>query len=318
MASISSDKPVSGHSRIRWLNPRRTRQAQLLGLVFPFMAFTFVFSYVPLLGWSYAFVDFVPGLSMLKQEFVGFRFFTMIFDGASNLWPVLRNTLTLSFLGILMAPIPVVFAVLLTQVSSSKLSRFVQTVTSIPNFISWILVYAIFFSLFSTEDGIVNLMLMRLGVITMPINLLGNGEYAWFIQTGIGLWKSTGWGAIIYFAAIAGIDQELFEAAVIDGAGRWGKIVHIIVPGIAPTFFVLLLLSISNMLSNGFEQYYVFQNPLTMGKLEVLDTYVYRVGLLQGEIAFSTAMGMFKSIISIILLTFANRASKLIRGESIF
>ena len=157
-----------------------------------------------------------------------------------------------------------------------------------------------------------------MGVIEKPTNILINADLAWPFQICVSVWKSAGWNAIIYFAAITGIDQELYDAADVDGAGNFQKILHVTVPGLLSTYFVLLLMSIANMLSNGFEQYYVFQNALTTNKLEVLDTYIYKVGLSNLQFSLSTAMGIFKSGVSIILLTIANLASKAIRGESIF
>lgn len=296
---------------------RARRRTQLLLLMLPFVVFVFVFSYLPLFGWSYAFVDYIPGLPLAKQQFAGFKYFELIFSGGNDFAQVIRNTLALSFLSIAASPVPIAFAVLLAEWKRRKLSKFVQTVTSVPNFISWTLVYAVFFAMFSMQDGAVNKLLLHFHWIDVPTNLLGNDKYAWYIQLLVGLWKGTGWSAIIYIAAMAGIDQELYDAAEVDGAGRLQKIRHITIPGIMPTYFVLLLLAVSNMLNNGFEQYYVFQNPLNVGKLEVFDTYVYKVGIARAEFAFSTAMGIFKSGISILLLLFANYLSKAARKESL-
>lgn len=296
---------------------RSSRRTKLFFLMLPFVLFVILFHYVPLFGWSYAFVDYIPGLPLAKQEFAGFKYFDLLFSGGNDFAQVIRNTLVLSFLGIVTSPVPIVFAILLAEWNRRRLSRFVQTVTSIPNFISWTLVFAVFFAMFSLQDGAVNKVLVQLGLLSEPSNLLGNEKYAWYIQLFVSLWKGTGWSAIIYIAAMAGIDQELYDAAEVDGAGRFRKIWHITVPGIMPTFFVLLLLSVSNMLNNGFEQYYVFQNPLNVSKLEVFDTYVYKVGISRAEYAFSTAMGIFKSGISVILLLFANYLSKAVRKESL-
>lgn len=193
-----------------------------------------------------------------------------------------------------------------------------QTCTSIPNFISWVLVYSIVFMLLSSEDSALNIILKNLGLITESVNPLGNVDHAWAMQVAIGVWKSLGYNAIIYLSAITSIDQELYQAAEVDGANNWQKILHITVPGLLPTFFVLLMLAISNMLSNGFEQFWLLGNGMTWDKLEVFDTYVYRLGIKNMEYSLATAMGMFKSIVSILLLTFANWSSKKLRGESIF
>ncbi len=303
--------------RTMGLTEKTKTKVKLFLWIAPFLMLTFVFYYLPLFGWSFAFVDYIPGVPLLKQEFVGMKYFEIIFSGGNDFFEVIRNTLALSFLGVAVAPIPVIFAIALTEIRIPILSRFIQTVASIPNFISWILVYAVFFALFSSGDGLINKVLLDTDLIRKPLEPLISDTYAWYIQLLIGLWKGTGWGAIIYIAAIVGIDQELYNAAKVDGAGRFRKIWHITIPGIVPTFFVLLLLSISNILSNGFEQYYVFQNPMNIGKLEVFDTYIYRMGIANAEYSFSTAMGIFKSVISIALLLFANFLSRVVRKESI-
>ena len=194
----------------------------------------------------------------------------------------------------------------------------VQTGTSIPNFISWVLVYSIVFMLLSSKSSALNNILMGLGLVKEPVNPLTNAKHAWLIQVAIGAWKTLGYNAIIYLSAITSIDQELYQAADVDGANTWQKIVHVTVPGLLSTFFVLLLLAISNMLSNGFDQYWLLGNGMTWDKLEVFDTYVYRMGIKNMEYSLATAMGIFKSVVSIILLSFANWASKRLRGESIF
>ena len=177
----------------------------------------------------------------------------------------------------------------------------VQTGTSIPNFISWVLVYSIVFMLLSSESSALNNILMGLGLVKEPVNPLTNAKHAWFIQVAIGAWKTLGYNAIIYLSAITSIDQELYQAADVDGANTWQKIVHVTVPGLLSTFFVLLLLAISNMLSNGFDQYWLLGNGMTWDKLEVFDTYVYRMGIKNMEYSLATAMGIFKSVVSIIL-----------------
>lgn len=294
----------------------------MLLLVLPLLALVFVFNYMPLFGWLYAFCDYMPGVSMFEQNYtVGLKYFKMMFSGVGYFPAVMRNTLVLSLFGIALSPVPVILAIMVTKLTrgwTARLSRVIQTATSLPNFISWVLVYSLFFALFNTSNGAVNRILLDLKLIKEPTNILINSDLAWFFQIFVNVWKNTGWNAIIYFAAITGIDPELYDAADVDGAGSFQKIFHVTVPGILPTYYVLLLLSIANMLSNGFEQYFVFQNALTVGKLEVLDTYIYKVGLSNLQFSLSTAMGIFKSLVSITLLTLANLSSKALRGESIF
>lgn len=231
---------------------------------------------------------------------------------------VMRNTLCISFLNICCSVLPAIFAIAISQLKNKKYAKMVQTGTSIPNFISWVLVYSIVFMLLSSESSALNNILMGLGLVKEPVNPLTNAKHAWLIQVAIGAWKTLGYNAIIYLSAITSIDQELYQAADVDGANTWQKIVHVTVPGLLSTFFVLLLLAISNMLSNGFDQYWLLGNGMTWDKLEVFDTYVYRMGIKNMEYSLATAMGIFKSVVSIILLSFANWASKRLRGESIF
>jgi len=219
----------------------------------------------------------------------------------------------------LVAPVPVIFAVLLAHVPSRRLSKSVQIISALPNYISYVLLYTVFFFLLAPGEGALNVILRLFYGPDFTSNLLADPHWAWWMQTIAFLFKGMGYSAIIYIAAMTGIDPGLYDAADVDGAGRFSKVIHVTLPGIAPTFFVLFLLSIANLLSGaGFEQYYVFQNPAVINKLEVLDTYIYKVGLQQNSFGFATAAGMLKSLISIGLLLSANKLSKIVRGESIF
>lgn len=229
---------------------------------------------------------------------------------------VLKNTLAMSGLGIATSWLPMAFAIFLSEIKNVRFRRFVQTFTTVPNFISWVLVYSIAFCIFST-DGFVSSILVNLGIWKEGVNMLMSGEHVWLKMLGWGLWKGIGWSAIIYIAAISGIDQQLYEAATVDGAGRFQRMWHITVPGLIPTFCVLLLMSIANILSNGMDQYLVFENATNQNAIMVLDLYVYKLGIGKGAIPLSTVIGMVKSIVSVTLLFAANGVSKLIRGESI-
>lgn len=300
---------------------RTSRRTKIRGLKYfflavPFVLFIVVFSYVPLFGWSFAFFNYKPGLSWANMQFVGFGNFIKIFNEMGEISRVMRNTLAMSALSIICSPIPMIFAILLNEVKSARFKKLIQTTTTLPNFISWIIVYGIAFAMFS-NDGPINSILGKVGLPIPEVNILGNNKYVWFFQTGLNIWKGTGWWAIIYIAAISGIDTELYDAAKIDGANKFGQIMHITVPGLANTYLVLLLLGISNMLSNGFDQYFVFYNSLVADKIEVLDYYVYKVGIIINDYSLSIAIGMLKTFISIILLFSANFASKKIRGESL-
>lgn len=288
---------------------------KLLLLALPFVIFVAAFSYVPLFGWAYAFTDYRVGMSLTEANFVGMENFLAIWQNRNEFFRVMRNTFALSFIGLIFSPLPMVFAIMINEVRSTKFKKFVQTVTTLPNFISWIVVFTLAFAMFSS-DGMVNNVIRAFGG-TQTINPLGDNDHAWMFQWALATWKTLGWSAIIYIASIAGIDQELYNAAQVDGANRFQQILHVTIPGLQPTFFVLLLLQISNILSNGFDQYFIFYNPLTADKLEVLDYYVYKIGVLTNNYPQSIALGMFKTIVSIVLLFSANGVSKKLRGESI-
>lgn len=294
---------------------------QLFLFMLPFLILCFLFSYLPLWGWRYAFFDYKPGHALTIDNFVGLKWFTFLLRNQASrndIIRVMRNTLVMSGLGLLTSWMPMFFAIFLAEARNRPFSRMVQTVTTVPNFISWVLVYSFAFALFSTE-GFVNMVLIKAGVISQGNNFLMSGRYIWLKMWLWGTWKGLGWSAIIYIAAISGIDQQLYEAASIDGAGRFQKMRHITLPGLLPTFSVLFLLSVAGILSNGMDQYLVFSNPNNKDTIEVLDLYVYLLGLGSGSgnIPLATVVGMLKSIISIVLLFAANHISKALRGETI-
>ncbi len=286
----------------------------------PFLIAVFVFSYLPLYGWSYAFFDYHAGMHLKDCVFVGLKFFRSMVDNPVSRGEILRvltNTFAMSFLGILVSPLPVIFAIFLMEIKSKHLRGPIQTLTTLPNFISWVLVYSVAWSIFSVEDGFLNRFLMATHIISTEINFFASTDHVWLTMLGYSLWKTLGWSAIMYIAAITAIDAEQYEAAMVDGAGRFQCMWHITVPGILPTYFVLLLLSIANFLNSGMEQYYLFQNPLNKSAIEVLDLYVYNMGMVGQNISYSTAVGILKSVVSVTLLFVANGMSKLIRKESI-
>jgi putative aldouronate transport system permease protein len=292
---------------------------KLFLLFVPILALCFIFAYLPLWGWRYAFFDYSAGGELSASTFVGFKWFTILFQNETtraDVFRVLKNTLGMSGLGILTSWVPLAFAVLLMQVDSKKFRRIVQTFTTIPNFLGWVIVYAVALAIFST-DGFINNFLNNIMNISANTNYLMSGAHIWLKMLMWGMWKGVGWSAIIYISSIAGIDPSLYEAAEIDGAGRFKKIWNVTIPQLMPTFFVLLLMSIANILSNGLDQYLVFSNPVNSKSIEVLDLYVYNLGIGNGQIPMSTAVGMFKSVISVVLLFSANAASKKFRGQSI-
>jgi putative aldouronate transport system permease protein len=292
---------------------------KLFLMFLPFALLAFVFCYLPLFGWRYAFFDYQAGDTLSMDKFVGFKWFTYLFQNAAtrrDIVRVLRNTLAMSGLGIITSWVPLAFAVLLTEIENKKFRRFVQTFTTVPNFISWIIVYTVALAIFST-DGFINTFAQSMGWISTGTNYMMGDNGTWLKMLAWGLWKGTGWSAIIYIAGISGIDRQLYEAATVDGANRFQRIWHVTLPGLIPTYMVMLLMSVAGMLSNGLDQYLVFSNPSNKATMEVLDLYVYNLGIAGGSIPLSTVIGMAKSIVSVILLFMANGISKLVRGESI-
>lgn len=305
--------------RLKARRPWTKRELQLFLLALVFALFVVAFCYVPLLGWSIAFVNYNPGKSLFQQKFVGLANFKLLWSSKRDLGMAVRNTLALSGLSLLTMPVPLIFAILLSELPFKRLSKLTQTISALPYFISHVLLYAVCFSLFSPTDGAVNVILRLFYGPDYTSNLLAQPDVAWRMQTFICLYKGMSYSAIMYLSAMSGIDQELYDAASVDGAGRLAKILHVTIPGIMPTFIVLLVLNIAGMLSGaGFDQYYVFQNPMVLNKLEVLDTYIYKIGLRQNNFGFATAAGMLKSLISVMLLMLANRISKLVRGSSLY
>jgi len=287
--------------------------------ILPFIILVLVFSYYPLYGWMYAFFDFRPPMPLSLDSFVGIKWFQSLVENEikiKQILNVLRNTLVMSGITIGTSWLPLLFAVFLNEIKFMPFRRVIQTVTTLPNFISWVLVYAIAYAMMNS-NGLFNGVLMKLGLTEAPILFLRSSEKVWLTQWLWLTWKNLGWAAIMYIAAITGIDEQVYEAAKIDGASRWQVIIHITIPSILPTYFVLLLLAISNFLSNGMEQYFVFQNAFNRDYIQVLDLYVYNLAMGSGAYSVSTAISMLKSIISIILLLSVNSISKFVRGDSI-
>ena len=294
---------------------------KLFFMLLPCLIFVFIFSYLPLWGWSYSFFNYKPGKALLDCEFVGWDHFTRLFGNPvlrRQLIMVLRNTLAMAGLGVLFSPLTPVFAICMSELTNRRYRKIVQTLTTLPHFISWTIMYSLVFFMLNVNTGFINNLLVQTGVLDQPVNFLVSQDHVWLTMQGYGLWKGLGWGAIVYMAAIAGIDQELYEAAMIDGAGRLQRIWYITVPGLVETYFVLLIISFGNFLNTGMEQYYVFQNAVNQDYIQVLDLYVYNQGIKGGQVSYATAIGTMKSLIALVLFTFANILSKKVRGTSVF
>lgn len=292
---------------------------KLFLMILPFLILCFMFSYFPLHGWAYALYDYRAPLKLSQCEFVGLKWFKTLFSNGTQvkqLLVVMENTFAISLLGIATSFLPVLFAVFLNEIKCKKFKNVVQTLTTLPNFISWTLVYSVAFFMFSA-NGMLNSVLQQWGVISQPLKILDNDKHVWLQMLLWSTWKGLGWGAIMYLAAITGIDQEMYEAGRVDGAGRWQLIRHITIPSLMPTYLVMLMLSIANFLNNGMDQYYVFQNSFNKHSIQVLDLYVYNIGMTGKSLSLATSIGIMKSVVSVTLLVIVNFVSKKVRNESL-
>lgn len=308
-------KKVKTKQKFNWKEFKRQRILMFWAAIF--VVYGFVFCYLPLGGWIMAFQDYKPKNGLLHSAFVGLDKFKQLFSDATFL-RVIRNTLAMGVLNLVFTFVmAIVFAILLNEVRSKWGKKSVQTISYLPHFLSWIIVTGILRDVLS-GTGIVNEFLMKIGVIDQAINFFAHPGYFWWIVAFANVWKETGWNAIIYLSAITSIDPSLYEAASMDGAGRWAKIRHIILPGIKPTIMILLLMNVGNVLNAGFEIQYLLGNGLVQDVSQTIDIYVLKWGISQGDYAIGTAAGIFKSVVSIILIVVANQIAKRTGEERLF
>jgi len=289
---------------------RLGKQYQLLLMSVPFILILALFSYVPLWGWIMAFQNYSVGKGILGSPFVGFEKFVQLFQD-ETFYHVLRNTLAMSIMSLISGFIgAIVLALLLNEVRKHFFKRTIQTITYIPHFVSWVVIANIVLITLSPDGGIVNDLLMRFGIIDQPIYFMAKGSWFWVIHTLAGLWKELGWSTIIYLAVLAGVNSELYEAAEVDGAGRFQKMWHISIPGILPTAVLLLILSTGNIIATGYESQFLLGNGLVIDYSQVLDLYALDYSFSIGEYSYGVAISMFKSIVSIILVVGVNAIAK--------
>ena len=264
-----------------------------------------IFAYYPMYGVIIAFKKYIPGQSFSQAQWVGLKYFIQFFN--SNQFPlVIRNTLAISGLNLLFGfPAPIILALLINEVRRKHWKRFVQTVSYVPHFISWVVVASLIFS-FLGNEGLVNTILQSLNITTKSVCFLNEGKYFWGMITAANIWKEAGWGSIIYLSAIAGIDEELYQAGAVDGLGRLGTVWHIILPGISSTIVLLWILGIGDILNAGFEQQLLLGNDLTRDYYEVIDTFAYKYGVQRGIYSYGTAVSLMKGVISVSLVFFTN------------
>ena len=280
----------------------------LLIMFAPIVLFFLIFKYAPMAGLVIAFKQYTFVEGIWGSEWVGWRNFDMLFSNPLTL-SIIRNTLVLSGLSIFVGfPFPIILAIMMNEARKMWFRRTVQTFVFLPHFLSWIVVGGIVLTVFSQETGIVNHMLQALTGKSFAFLYHDNAWIAIFV--GSGIWKSAGWGAIIYLAALSTIDAHLYEAASIDGAGKWRQIRHITIPGIGTTIVLMFILTMGNVMEVGFDQVYVLQNPGVTNVAEVISTYVYRVGLQGAQFSLTTAMGLFESAIGLLFVLTANRIAR--------
>ena len=299
----------------------RNTQLQLHGMMLPATALILLFSIVPLFGILIAFKDYRPvsGVAgIFTSQWNNFKNFKILFQNYDFL-PMLRNTLGINLINNLISiPVTLFFALMLNEVLNTRFKSLIQTVTYMPHFLSWVVFGGLFMTLLSTDNGFINTIIMNLGLIREPLGFMAEPKYFWAIAAVTSLLKELGWGAILYIAAIAGVDQELYESAMMDGAGRFRRMWYITIPCIKPTVMIMVIFAISGMLNNNFTQIYVFQNSLNISASQVIDTYVYEYGLGQLQFGMAQAVTLAKSIIAIILLVGANKLSNKVTDSGLF
>jgi putative aldouronate transport system permease protein len=274
----------------------------------PGMLYLLIFRYVPMAGIVIAFTDFNNALGIFHSPWVGLKNFNYLFH-SKDFYKVLVNSLVISLYRMAAGfSAPIVLALLLNELRNQTFKRSMQTVLYLPHFISWVVVYGIMLNFLSPSTGILNYVMKSMGM--QSVSFLTDTRYFRSLVVISDIWKTAGWGTVVYMAAIAGIDPTYYEAAIIDGASRWQRIVHVTLPQISGTIVVMLILCTGSLLSNGFEQIFLMQNSLTLSVSEVFETYTYKVGLLEGRLSFSTAVGLFQSVVGFILIYITNFFAK--------
>lgn len=272
----------------------------------PALVIVILFSYVPMYGIIIAFKDFKMARGILGSEWVGLAHFQKIFSDP-NFYRVLFNTIKLSVLSLITSfPVTIIFALLVNELMNMKFKRVVQTITYLPHFLSWVVVGGFVYQLLSPSNGLINSILVSLGVLDKPIYFMVEQDMFIPIFLITNLWKSTGYSIVIYLAAIAGIDQGLYEAAIIDGANRFQRVLYVTLPALAPTICTLLILNISSLMSVGFDPIFNLYNPATYPTADVIATYVYRKGMVEAQYDLTTAIGLFQNVVGVILILFSN------------
>lgn len=274
----------------------------------PVILFYLLFKYLPMFGVVIAFKDYNFIQGIMNSPWVGWKHFRMLFDNPQSL-EIIRNTFVLGLLSIFVGfPFPIILAILLNELRKLWFKRVVQTLVYLPHFFSWVIVGGIVLTLFAQESGIVNHLMKGVTGEAYPFLYKSGSWIAIFL--GAGVWKEAGFAAIIYLAALSSIDTSLYEAANIDGANKWRRIWHITLPGISSTIVIMFILSIGNVLEVGFDKVFVLQNPVVSDISEVISTYIYRIGIEGAQFSFTTALGLFESVVGLVLVLLTNRTAR--------
>ncbi|MFD0680252.1 MULTISPECIES: ABC transporter permease [unclassified Paenibacillus] len=318
-STVVSNKTINGakaRSGSSSLLKRMAMYKYMYLLALPGILYFIIFKFIPLWGLLLAFKEYNPYSGFSGSEWVGFKYFTELFADA-NFYMMMRNTFAINIFGLIfLFPIPILLALMLNEVRHETFKRFNQSIVYMPHFLSWVVVASMTFFILSADVGIVNKVISGMGHET--ISFLSNPNYFWGLLTAQSMWKEAGWGTIIFLAAMAGVDPQRYEAAVVDGASRWRQIWHITLPAIRPTIIILLILRLGHMADVGFEQILLMMNPLVLSVAEVFDTYAYTHGILKGQISMGITVGMFKGVVGLVLVLASNYIVKKLGHEGIY
>jgi putative aldouronate transport system permease protein len=307
---------MSNTNRYTLARRRIIRNKYLFMMALPGLLYFFLFKYVPMWGVIISFQQYSSFKGVLHSKWVGFEHFARFFSNP-DFWILMRNTFAINILNLVFFfPASIILALLLNEVRKEKFKRFVQSVVYLPHFLSWVIIVGITIMMLSESRGAINLLLMKIGI--GPFDFLVNPQYFWGLLTVQSVWRDAGWGSIIIIAALTGIDPQLYEAAKIDGANRIHQMYYITLAGIRNVIFILLILRIGNIMDVGFEQVYLMMNGAVSSVADVFDTYVYRSGILQGQLSYSTAIGLFKSVVGLFLVIGTNRLAKKFGEEGVY
>lgn len=291
---------------------------QMYLLLIPVIVYYIIFKYVPMAGVQIAFKDFKFRRGIWGSAWVGMEHFERFFS-SYNSFNIIWNTLYLGFLSLLFCfPIPILLALLVNEIHAKRLKKGLQTITYAPHFVSTIVVVGMLMSMCSPSTGVVNKLLMNMGIVSDPLYLMGSAKYFRPMYIISGIWKDAGWNAIIFISALSAIDVTLYEAAEVDGANRWQQLIKITLPSIVPTIVIMLILEAGKVLNIGFEKVYAMQTDLNLSMSEVISTYTYKIGLEDLEYDYATAIGLFNSVVSFVLLLLVNGISKKVSQTSLF